>query len=494
MSSLAPPSSSLSFSSSLSLSSNSYRNLHHRHRIHYPITSPRFLFRCAMRSASSVAAPKKKKLWKQGEYPGDVAGTSSFDRNKRRTPNKNIKKKADRKDNLNSWVNTVTEAFTESINNKQWLRALEVFEMLKEQPFYQPKHGTYMKLIVLLGKSGQPQHAQNQFNTMIQEGLDPTPELYTALLAAYTRNNLLDPAFNILNQMNNHPSIQPDIHTYSILIKACVDASRFDLVQSLYEEMTKIPLTPNTLTQNTVLAGYGKAGKFHEMEKVLNGMLNSPDSKPDVWTMNTVIGLFANTGQVETMEKWYEKFKKFGIEPETRTFNILVSGYAKKKMYDKMSTVLSYMRKLSFPWTTSTYNNVIEAFSDVGDVKNMEFTFDQMRAEGIRGDTKTFCCLIRGYANGGLFHKVVNMVELAGKLEISENTSFYNAVIYACARADDLMEMERVFERMKGKECRGDNTTFDIMVEAYKKVGMNDKVYDLEQEREMTLNPKQTTI
>ncbi|KAI3523846.1 hypothetical protein L1887_02291 [Cichorium endivia] len=490
MSLLAPPSSSLSFSSSPSLSSDSYRDHHHHHRIHYPIISPRFLSRCAMRSASSVAAPKKKKIWKQGEYPGDVAGTSSFDRNKKRTPSKNIKKKIDRKDNLNSSVSTVTEALSDSINNKQWLRALQVFEMLKEQPFYQPKQGTYMKLISLLGKSGQPQHAQNLFNSMIQEGLDPTPELYTALLAAYSRSNLIDSAFKILDEMTKLPSCQPDIYTYSILIKACVDASRFDLVESLYDKMTEMSLTPNTVTQNTVLAGYGKAGKFDQMEKVLNGMLNSPTSKPDVWTMNTILGLFANTGQIETMEKWYEKFKNFGIEPETRTFNVLVNGYARKKMYDKMSTVLSYMRKMSFPWTTSTYNNVIEAFSDVGDVKNMEFTFDQMRAEGVRGDTKTFCCLIRGYANGGIFHKVVNMVELAGKLEIAENTSFYNAVIYACAKADDLMEMERVFRRMKSKECKGDVMTFDIMVEAYRKVGMNDKVYDLEQEREMMLNTK----
>ncbi|CAH1453243.1 unnamed protein product [Lactuca virosa] len=483
-----PPRSSHSFSSSLSLSTDSYRDLHHHHRIHYPITSPRFLFRCAMRSASSVAAPKKKKLWKQGEYPGDVAGTSSFDRNKRRSPTKTIKKQPDRKNDLNTGVITVTEALSDSINNKQWLRALEVFEMLKEQPFYQPKQGTYMKLIVLLGKSGQPQHAQNLFNTMIQEGLDPTPELYTALLASYSRSNLIDSAFKILDQMKNLPFCQPDIYTYSILIKACVDASRFDLVESLYDQMTEMSLTPNTLTQNTVLAGYIKAGKFDQMEKILNGMLESATSKPDVWTMNTILGLFANTGQIETMEKWYEKFRNYGIDPETRTFNILVNGYAKKKMYDKMSTVLSYMRKLSFPWTTSTYNNVIEAFSDVGDVKNMEFTFDQMRSEGIRGDTKTFCCLIRGYANGGVFHKVVNMVELAGKLEIAENTSFYNAVIYACAKADDLMEMERVFRRMKSKECKGDVTTFDIMVEAYRKVGMNDKVYDLEQEREMMLN------
>lgn len=440
-----------------------------------------------MRSVTS-SAPQKKKIWKQGEYPGDVSG-SDRSKSSRRTPIKNIKKKMDRKKNLNAWVSTVTEAMSDSIETKQWQRALQVFEMLKEQPFYQPKAGTYMKLIVLLGRSGQPQHARNLFNMMIEEGLEPTAELYTALLAAYCRSNIIDEAFKILDQMKTLPLCQPDVYTYSILIKACVDASRFDLVESLYEQMAERSITPNTVTQNTVLAGYGKVGKFDLMEKVLLGMLDSSTSKPDVWTMNTILGLFGNMGQVETMERWYEKFRNFGIEPETRTFNILIGAYGKKKMYDKMSTVMEYMRKLSFPWTTSTYNNVIEAFSDVGDAKNMEYTFDQMRGEGMKADTKTFCCLIRGYANAGLFHKVISMVELAGKLEIPENTSFHNAVIYACAKADDLMEMERVYNRMKDKQCRADETTFSMMVEAYRKEGMNDKIYDLEQEKELMMSP-----
>lgn len=342
-----------------------------------------------------------------------------------------------------------------------------------------------MRLIVLLGRCGQPGQACQLFDEMVEQGIEPTPELYTALIGACCRSNLIDKAFFYFEEMKSLPLCQPDVYTYSILIKACADASRFELVESLYEQMDERLITPNTVTQNIVLSGYGKAGKYDEMEKILAGMLNSVTSAPDVWTMNTILSLFGNDGKIEMMERWYEKFRNYGIEPETRTFNILIGAYGKKRMYDKMSSVMEYMRKLSFPWTTSTYNNVIEAFSDAGDAKNMEYTFDQMRAEGMKADTKTFCCLIRGFSNAGLFHKVVSSVKLAGELEIPENTSFFNAVIYACSRAEDLLEMERVFERMKSKQCRPDSTTYTIMMDAYRKEGMNDKVYDLEQERNM---------
>ena len=133
---------------------------------------------------------------------------------------------------------------------------LQVFEMLKEQYFYQPKEGTYMKLLVLLGKSGQPQRAHQLFDEMLEEGLEPTSELYTALLAAYCRSNLIDEAFSILEKMKTLPLCQPDVYTYSILVKACVDASRFELVDSLYEQMDERLIIPNTVTQNIVLSGY----------------------------------------------------------------------------------------------------------------------------------------------------------------------------------------------------------------------------------------------
>ncbi|CAH9129576.1 unnamed protein product [Cuscuta epithymum] len=440
--------------------------------------------RCAVTadaSHSAVASPKKRH-WKKGEFPGTTE--PSVLKNKR-TPRKNIKKKLTRDNTVKPWASTVTEALSDCIEKKQWFQAVQVFEMLREQKFYQPKEGSYMRLLVLLGKCGQPSQAQKLFNTMIEEGLEPTTELYTALLAAYSRSNLIEKALAVLHEMTKLPLCAPDVHTYSILIKACVDGSRFDLLEPLYQEMDERSISPNTVTQNIVLSGYGKAGKYEEMEKVLLNMLESDSCTPDVWTMNTILSLFGNKGQIETMEKWYEKFRDFGIEPETRTFNILIGCYGKKKMYDKMSTVMEYMRRLSFPWTTSTYNNVIEAFSDVGDATHMEYTFDQMRGEGMKTDTKTFCCLIRGYANAGLFHKVISTVQLAGKLEIPENTSFFNALIYACAKADDIMEMERVFQRMKEKQWKPDSLTYSVMIDTYRKEGMTDKAYELEQETKM---------
>ncbi|KAH1232502.1 hypothetical protein GLYMA_09G082100v4 [Glycine max] len=434
-------------------------------------------------SASSTRkpapAPKPPKV---REFPQTL-----FFENLEKTRIKKKKKMKEETKSGKAWVHSLPEVLSYRIHKRHWSIALELFDMLREQPYYQPREDTYMKLIVLLGKSSQPLRAHELFNSIHEDGCGST-ELYTALIAAFCQNNLVDEALSILDEMMNLPSCQPDIFTYSTLIKALVDSLKFEMVELLFDKMAKRSIVPNTYTQNLILSGYGKAGRFDQMEKIVSSMMEGTTCKPDVWTMNTVISVFGDKGQIDIMEKWYDKFCSFGIQPQRSTFNILIAAYGSKRMYDKMSSVMQCMRRVKCPWTTSTYNNVIEAFAAVGDAENMERAFDQMYAEGLKADTKTFCFLINGYANAGIFHKVISSVSLAEKLQIRVNTSFYNAIISACAKDDALTEMERFFKHMKEKECHPDNTTYSVMIEAYRKEGMNDKIHYLEQEKRMMMS------
>jgi len=55
--------------------------------------------------------------------------------------------------------------------------------------------------------------------------------------------------------MKRSPLCQPDVYTYSTIIKACVDAARFDLIDVMYKDMAERSIAPNTVTQNIALSG-----------------------------------------------------------------------------------------------------------------------------------------------------------------------------------------------------------------------------------------------
>lgn len=111
----------------------------------------------------------------------------------------------------------------------------------------------------MLGKCKQPEKAHDLFQAMIDEGCDVNHETYTALLSAYSRSGLFRKAFAILEQMKVIPDCHPDVHTYSILIKSCLQVFTFDKVQFLLSDMAQQGIKPNTVTYNTLIDAYGKA-------------------------------------------------------------------------------------------------------------------------------------------------------------------------------------------------------------------------------------------
>lgn len=156
---------------------------------------------------------------------------------------------------------TVLEALHERVTALRWESALKVFGLLREQLWYKPNSGVYIKLIVMLGKCKQPEKALALFQAMVDEGCVLDCESYTALLSAYSRSGLLDRAFSLLEEMKSTPGCQPDVQTYSILIKSCLQVFAFDKVHSILSDMAVHGIKPNTVTYNTLIDAYGKAKK-----------------------------------------------------------------------------------------------------------------------------------------------------------------------------------------------------------------------------------------
>lgn len=137
-----------------------------------------------------------------------------------------------------------------------------MFELLREQMWYRPNSGIYIKLMVMLGKCKQPEKAHELFVAMQGEGCVINHESYTALLSAYSRSGLFHDAFSLLEKMKNTAGCHPDVHTYSILIKSCLHVYAFDKVWDLMLDMRSYGVRPNTVTYNTLVDTYGRVGRY----------------------------------------------------------------------------------------------------------------------------------------------------------------------------------------------------------------------------------------
>lgn len=112
---------------------------------------------------------------------------------------------------------------------------------------------------------------------------------------------------NLINKRLMSKSISEDgVFMHNTLSKCCVNASKFELVELLYEE----------IEGTIVLDGYGKKFMCEWMENILCSGMQCTNCKLASWTMKLSLTFFfdyINIYMIYMMENWYEQLRKWGI-------------------------------------------------------------------------------------------------------------------------------------------------------------------------------------
>ncbi|KAF7120840.1 hypothetical protein RHSIM_Rhsim13G0055300 [Rhododendron simsii] len=163
---------------------------------------------------------------------------------------------------------------------------------------------------------------------MIGEGCGVNHESYTALLSAYSRNGLFDKAFSLLEEMKNCPDCKPYVHTYSILIKSCVQVSASDKVDSLLSVMASQGIKRNTVTYNTLIDTYGKTRKSMWSDRI----------KPNCVRLCSLVRGYRKAEKILGVLHFIENAD---VMLDVIFFNCLVDAYGKMGCFVEMKGVLA---------------------------------------------------------------------------------------------------------------------------------------------------------
>ncbi|XP_047339036.1 pentatricopeptide repeat-containing protein At3g53170 [Impatiens glandulifera] len=380
------------------------------------------------------------------------------------------------------WPKAVLDSLDVAIREKQWESALKIFSLLRKQLWYEPRCQTYTKLLIMLGKCNQPKQVGLLFEIMRSDGIQPTIDVYTALIGAYGLNGFLDEAFFILDEMKSAANCKPDVYMFSTLINCCIKSCRFDLIKGVLTEMSYLGIDCNDVTYNTIIDGYGKTKQFNQMESVLTDMIESGTCLPDVFTFNSIIGAYGKYGDIERMEKWFDEFQLMGVKPDIRTFNILIRSYGKSRMYEKMESVMEFMQKRFYSPTIVTFNIFIEMFGKAGDIQKMEEYFLRMKDGGMKPNTVTYCSVVSAYSKCGLVTKVDSVMRQVENSDVVLDTAFFNCVIYAYGMAGDVRKIGELYMSMKERKLKPDSITFTTMIQFYNTLDMPEFAQQLHKE------------
>ncbi|KAJ8533532.1 hypothetical protein K7X08_006856 [Anisodus acutangulus] len=163
-------------------------------------------------------------------------------------------------------------------------------------------------------------------------------------------------------------------------------------------------------------------------------------------------------------------------------YNTIFNGYGKANLFELMASSLTDMIKsgIAFP-DVFTLNSVIGSYGSCGKLKKMEKWFEefQMKHEGVKPTTFTYCSLVSAYSRAGLLEKVDSIMRQVENSDVVLDTPFFNCIISAYGQTGDIERMLALFLEMKVRKCKPDYITFCTTIQAYNSQGLPEVANDL---------------
>ncbi|KAL6197548.1 hypothetical protein ACLB2K_033156 [Fragaria x ananassa] len=243
-------------------------------------------------------------------------------------------------------------------------------EMLEHQKKYPDfaDEGFAVRILSLYGKAGMFDNAQKVFDEMLERNCARTVLSFNALMGACVNSKRFDMAVKIFKEVPEKLSVEPDLVSYNILIKAFCKMGSFDSAVSVLEKMEKKGVKPDVITFNTILDCLCGNQGFSDAEKIW-GVMVEKDVIPDIRSYNAkLMGLALEKRSKEGAEL-VEELRSRGVEPDVFSFNALIKGFVGEGNLEEAKRWYGELVKSGCAPVKWTFETLVPFACEKGDVE-----------------------------------------------------------------------------------------------------------------------------
>ncbi|KAJ3032950.1 hypothetical protein HDV00_006953 [Rhizophlyctis rosea] len=302
---------------------------------------------------------------------------------------------------------------------------------------------TYNTLLASLSKESLHHPIISLYTTDILQNptIKPNKDTYTPVISAYAQTGNTDQAYTLFTEMIQTLQIPPDKYIMNQFIKALGRAKDFDRIQSALTLLSHHNILPNVYIYNTIISAFARVeGKETEALQIFadyraaSATQTSPDMKPTHVTYNILIGMFARAGELDAAERMWKEMNEEGFDADHHTFRALVQACVRAGesaraeeyfeafesravggkpeddafvfaelmrayMEDRVKLLGTYDRllKKGIVPIREVFRVLFKGLATLGDVKNIEKYYGEMREWGVDGDEKLYETVLAAY-------------------------------------------------------------------------------------------------
>ncbi|KAJ7564743.1 hypothetical protein O6H91_02G031500 [Diphasiastrum complanatum] len=180
-------------------------------------------------------------------------------------------------------------------------------------------------LVDMYAKCGSIEDAHRMFNNMHERDVVS----WNAMIAGYAQHGLGKEALDVCGQMKQE-GVQPDIVTYTTLLKACASIAAFEQGKQLHSDIIESGFELDVIVGNTLVDMYAKCGRMEDACHVFNNM-----HERDVVSWNALIAGYAQQGLGKDAVTLFEQMQREGIKPDEVTYVSVLSACSHSGLVDK---------------------------------------------------------------------------------------------------------------------------------------------------------------
>ncbi|KAF7828832.1 pentatricopeptide repeat-containing protein [Senna tora] len=211
-------------------------------------------------------------------------------------------------------------------------------------------------LIRSYGLAGMFDHALKTYDQMDELGTPRSAFSFNALLSACINSKLFDKVPQLFDEIPKKYGVVPDEISYGILVKSFCESGNPQKALELVKEAEEKGVEITVITYTTILDGLYRKGKSDEAEKLWNVM----DKKGciDAASYNVRL-MFSQDDRPEEVNTLIDEMTKAGYQPNTITYNYLMTSYLKREMVDEAKAVFKGLRENGCNPNAATFRTLV---------------------------------------------------------------------------------------------------------------------------------------
>lgn len=249
---------------------------------------------------------------------------------------------------------------------------------------------------------------------------------YNSVLGVLVRGSRMKLAEAFFDQMFKDNVVQPDVSTYTTMIRGFCKMGMIENAKKVFDEMM---VEPNLLTFNTMINGFCKKGDMKGAGSILDRMMSSEDCLPDTVTYTTLIDGYCKSGELEEAMKFMNEMVRRGLQPNVLTYNALIYGLCLRGYVDQAKIMVTKMRLDGLKDNISTHNSILKGLCIKGKLDEAVKYLKNMSKSDIKPDVISYGAVINGYCKKRKSEDATSLLEEMQAGGIKPNVSSFNGVL-----------------------------------------------------------------